>query len=79
VNRAAVFFRRCYFKDISMDEQDFDGTLVLEKLARLGKLEAFMDAVDYDDFKKAERLMKAAGIDKKTIETVLKEMNDSGH
>ena len=29
-----------------MNESDFEGTLVLEKLARIDKLEEFLEAVD---------------------------------
>ena len=57
-----------------MDENDFEGTLVLEKLARIDKVDAFMDAIDSDDFKRAAALMTSAGIDAETIATVLKKM-----
>jgi len=33
-----------------MDESDFEGTLVLEKLAGINQVEAFFDAIDSDDF-----------------------------
>jgi DsbC/DsbD-like thiol-disulfide interchange protein len=57
-----------------VDESDFDGTLVLEKLAEIGKADAFLEAVDSDDFGKAESLMRRAQIDAETIATVLKKM-----
>ena len=57
-----------------MDESDFEGTLVLEKLARIDKVDEFMDAVDSDDFKRAAALMKSASIDAETIALVLKKM-----
>jgi hypothetical protein len=60
-----------------MDESDFEGTLVLEKLAEIGKVDDFFDAVDYDDFSKAESLMKRANIDRTTIAIVLKKMSDA--
>jgi len=50
-----------------MDEADFEGTLVLEKLAEIGKLDAFFGAIDSDDFKMAKQLMQRAGIDSETI------------
>ena len=53
---------------------DFEGTLVLEKLAEAGLVEAFMEAVDADDFEEAETLMKRAGLDAPTIAVVLKKM-----
>lgn len=60
-----------------MDENDFEGTLVLEKLAEVGKVDAFFEAIDADDFKKAGQLMRRAGIDSETIEIVLKKMNEA--
>lgn len=59
-----------------MDESDFEGSLVLEKLAEIGELDAFWDAVDSDDFKKAASLMKAAGLDSPTISEVLRQMGE---
>ena len=59
-----------------MDEHDFEGTLVLEQLARIDKVEEFMEAVDADDFKRAGALMKTANIDAETIAIVLKKMAD---
>lgn len=57
-----------------MDDDDFEGTLVLEQLAEIGAVEAFFDAVDADDQERAERLMKKAGVDKPTITIVLEKM-----
>ncbi|MBL7544098.1 MAG: hypothetical protein JNL11_09785 [Bdellovibrionaceae bacterium] len=57
-----------------MNENDFEGTLVLEKLAEIGKIEVFWEAIDADDFTKARALMKRAGIDAQTIAVVLKKM-----
>lgn len=57
-----------------MNEEDFEGTLVLEKLAEIGETESFFDAIDSDDFRKAASLMKRAGIDQETIAIVLKKM-----
>jgi len=60
-----------------MDESDFEGTLVLEKLAEIGKYEDFFDAIDSDDLGKAQSLMKKAGVDAETIAVVLKKMSDA--
>ena len=60
-----------------MDESDFEGTLVLEKLAEIGKVDAFFEAIDSDDFDKAKALMKRASIDSETISIVLRKMNDA--
>lgn len=59
-----------------MDEKDFEGTLVLEKLAEIGKVDAFFEAIDADDFGKAQRLMKKAQLDNQTIAMVLQKMGD---
>lgn len=60
-----------------MDESDFEGTLVLEKLAEIGKLDSFFEAIDSDDFAKATSLMKKAGVDSETIAIVRKKMADA--
>ncbi len=60
-----------------MDESDFEGTLVLEKLSSIGKAEDFFDAVDSDDFKRAASLMRAANVDSESIAIVLKKMADA--
>jgi hypothetical protein len=57
-----------------MNEEDFEGTLVLEKLAEIGQVEAFFDAIDSDDFEKAGQLMRKAGLSAPTIQIVLKKM-----
>lgn len=53
---------------------DFEGTLVLEKLAESGLLDAFMDAVDADDLTEAASLLKRAQVDAQTIAVVLQKM-----
>jgi iron uptake system EfeUOB component EfeO/EfeM len=60
-----------------MDEQDFEGTLVLEKLAAVGKVDEFFEAIDLDDFATAQALMRQAKIDFETISTVLKMVSDA--
>ncbi len=60
-----------------MDESDFEGTLVLEKLAEINKVDDFFDAIDSDDFNRATALMKRANIDSETIAIVLKKMNEA--
>jgi len=59
------------------DESDFEGTLVLEKLAEIEKVDEFFEALDGDDFETAKRLMRAAKVDSQTIEIVLQKMADS--
>lgn len=60
-----------------MDDEIFEGTLVLEKLARIGQVEEFFAAVDAEDLKKASRLMKAAGIDERTISITLRKIAEA--
>ena len=60
-----------------MDEKDFEGTLVLEKLAGLDLVDDFFEAVDADDFKTAASLMRRAKVDDETIAVVLKQMAEA--
>lgn len=60
-----------------MDESDFEGTLVLEKLALIGKVDDFFEAIDSDNFEKAKSLMKRANVDLESIAIVLKKMGDA--
>jgi DsbC/DsbD-like thiol-disulfide interchange protein len=59
-----------------MDETDFEGTVVLEQLAAIGKVDEFFDAVDSDDIQRATSLMRRAKLDASTIATVIKKMED---
>lgn len=59
-----------------MDESDFEGTLVLERLAVIGEVDAFFEAADADDFTRAKSLLKRAGLDIETINLVLRKMSD---
>ena len=60
-----------------MGEYDFEGTLVLEKLAVIDKVDEFFEAIDADDFRLAEALMKSAKVDSVTIAIVLQKMAES--
>lgn len=60
-----------------MNEEDFEGTLVLEKLAEIGAVDDFFDAVDSDDTQGASALMREAGVDPATISIVLKKMAEA--
>ena len=60
-----------------MDDADFEGTLVLEQLAAIGKVEDFFDAVDSDDVERATALMKRAEVDAATIATVIRKMEEA--
>jgi len=59
-----------------MDINDFEGTIVLEKLAHMDKVDEFMAAVDSDDTDKATELIQQAGINDDTISVVLEKMQD---
>jgi hypothetical protein len=59
-----------------MDENDFEGTLVLEQLAEIGRVEDFFDAIDSDDVQRATSLMRRAKIDRSTIASVIRRMED---
>jgi hypothetical protein len=60
-----------------MDDSDFEGTLVLEQLAAIGKVEDFFDAIDSDDVQRATALMKRAEVDASTIAIVIRKMEES--
>ena len=60
-----------------MDDTDFEGTLILEQLAAIGKVEEFFDAVDSDDVEPATALMKRARVDAATIAIVIRKMEES--
>jgi len=64
-----------------MDESDFEGTLVLEQLAAIDRLDDFFDAIDADDVERATRLMKSANVDAQTIAIVVRKIEeaDGGH
>jgi hypothetical protein len=60
-----------------MDETDFEGTLVLEQLAAIDKVDEFFEAIDGDDVRRATALMREAGVDAPTIAIVVKKMEAS--
>jgi hypothetical protein len=57
-----------------MNEIDFEGTIVLEQLAAIGKVDEFYEAIDADDVQRAVSLMRDANIDASTIAIVVKKM-----
>lgn len=60
-----------------MDERDFEGTLVLEQMASINKLDEFFEAIDSDDTQEAVRLMKKARVDAQTIAIVVRKMREA--
>jgi len=59
-----------------MNERDFEGSIVLEQLARIDGVDEFMAAADAQNFVRAAELMRDAGIEEATITVVLKKMAD---
>lgn len=59
------------------NEPDFDGTIVLEQLARIDKVDEFMDAIDSDDERRATELLTRAGVAEEAIAIVLKKMRQA--
>jgi hypothetical protein len=57
-----------------VDEDDFEGTLVLEQLAAIGLVDEFFEAIDADDVPRAVALMRRADIDAATIATVVEKI-----
>lgn len=64
-----------------MSDLDFEGTLVLERLAEIDAVDDFFEAIDSDDVEKATALMKRAGLDASTVATVVRKIEeaDSDH
>ena len=60
-----------------IDVKDFEGTLVLEQLAAIARVDEFFEAIDSDDIERATRLMKKAKVDAKTIAIVARKMEES--
>ncbi len=60
-----------------MEQSDFEGTVVLERLAEIGRVEDFFDAVDADDVERAVKLLKRARVDRETIAVVVKKMEQA--
>lgn len=60
-----------------MDETDFEGTLVLEQLAAINKVEDFFEAIDSDDVQRAKALMKRANVDADTMAIVIRKMEEA--
>lgn len=59
-----------------MDELDFEGTLILEKLASMNLVDDFFEAIDADNLHEVETLLRQADIDDETIEEVLRQIEE---
>lgn len=60
-----------------MDHTDFEGTIVLEALAEIGRVDDFFEAIDADDIEAAVELMREAELDRETIAIVVKKIADA--
>lgn len=60
-----------------MEQEDFEGTLVLEQLAAIGRVDEFFEAIDSDDVQLAVSLMKRAKVDQATIAIVVRKIEQS--
>lgn len=60
-----------------MDESDFEGTLVLEQLAAIDRVDDFFEAIDADDVGRAVALMKEASVDAGTVAIVVRKMEEA--
>jgi hypothetical protein len=56
---------------------DFEGTLVLEQLAAIDRVDEFFEAIDADDVERAKALMRRADVDAATIAVVVRKMQES--
>jgi hypothetical protein len=60
-----------------MNEDAFEGSLILEMLAELGLVDDFYEAIDSDNISKAISLMRRAQVDEETIEIAVRKMQES--
>lgn len=60
-----------------MEEDTFEGSIILELLAEQGLVDDFFEAIDSDDIGKAIRLMRKAQVDEETIEMTVRKMRES--
>jgi len=60
-----------------VDESDFEGTLVLEQLAAIDRVDDFFEAIDADDVGRAVALMKEASVDAGTVAIVVRKMEEA--
>jgi hypothetical protein len=59
-----------------MSEIDFEGTIILEKMAEIDLLDDFYEAIDADNLYQVEILLRKADIDDETIEEVLRQIEE---
>lgn len=59
-----------------MNGYGFEGDIILEKLAEIGKVEEFYEAVDSDNFSKIEEPLKLVNASSETIQVVFEEMGN---
>lgn len=57
-----------------MDESDFEGSVILERLNEIGAVDEFFEDIDSDNFEKVRKLLRRAHIDTESINMVLEKM-----
>jgi hypothetical protein len=60
-----------------MNEDAFEGTLILEMLAELGLVDDFYEAIDSDNISRAVSLMRRAQLDEETIAITVRKIQES--
>ncbi len=60
-----------------MDETDFEGSIILEKLASVNLLDDFFEAIDSDNMKQVVSLLREADVDDEMIDEVLNQIEEA--
>lgn len=59
-----------------MNEDEFEGSVVLEKLAEAGLIDDFFEAIDSDNIDRAISLMRTAEVEEDVIELTVRQILD---
>ncbi len=59
-----------------MTQDDFEGSLILEKLASVRLMDDFFDAVDSDDLESVVSLLEEVDVDEDSIEEILRKIKE---
>ncbi len=76
LNYAKIRQSHFTIEDFAMKQEDFEGSLILEKLALIDKVDEFFAAVDEDNFASAKSLMKAAGVPHEVMVIAIRMMKE---
>lgn len=61
-----------------MTEEEFEGSLILEKLASIGLVDEFFEAIDSDNLDEVISLLEQAEVDEESIQIVIKKLESFG-